>query len=147
MIFIVLAFFILVISFIIALVTLVREQKGLADEPPDQGKKVDSLDSNNVSAKGAQHEEDDLASREKDQSVGFQSRQSQDLPVEDREKFPWEENLEDSSNFGQETTVLNKSSNFQDLWKNKPLAASEGEDKSNLSGEISLKDISKQRNK
>lgn len=147
MIFIVLAFFILVISFIIALVTLIREQKGLAGESSNQGAKVDSLDSNKVPVKEVKREENDLAFREKDQSVGLQSRQSQDLPVEARELFPWEENLEDFSTYGQETTTLKKSGNSQDLWENKPQAAGEGEDKSNLSGEISLEDIIKQRNK
>lgn len=147
MIFLVLAIIILVVSFILALISLIREQKAI------------SADNENESAKSGEGQEmasDSAASLPKatagdfgDQTitpVGETGQSPQISAPQPRKPFFWEEpgvgKVDVRETMGTQSMI---SGGAQELWRNKPEI--QADSKGGLSGEISLRKMTQKDEK
>lgn len=137
MIFIALAIVILVISFVIALLTLLREQKSFNSQSFEGNTGANNSTSNKVAKTTPKAE----ASEDLIEASDIVPGQRQSSNAEGlNEPFPWEKNLTRDDTSGGEKTASQQENISGDLWSSNPKEETSGVEQK-LSGVISIKDI------
>ncbi len=129
MIFIAMGIIVLIISFVIALISLFREQKA-APESSSKGVAVDNREVEEVTTLN--------------QKVSYEPTTT-NFVSEEREPFPWEQEPRSLDLTLEQKDVVHevKQSSAQDFWKNEETNREFREPKRKLVGEISLRDLLK----